>query len=192
MADLRAFIAVPLADTALAAVGRATDILRERPGGDSVRWVRPEGLHVTLRFLGTIAAERTPILAHHMGRAVAGCEPFELTLGALHAFPTPRRPRVVAISVAPEEPLSELAEAVERGVVASGFEPESRPFRAHLTLGRLRGGHAPDLSGIDELRATSPVHEAVLYESRLGRGGSRYVPLERVPLGANDSPRIHP
>ncbi len=191
MGNLRAFIGISLDEAALGAAARAMDAVRARPGGDRVRWVRPEGLHVTLRFLGTIEAERAPVLAHQVGRAVAGCEPFELCLGALHAFPSPRRPRVVALAVDPEAPLCELAAAVERGVVASGFEPEERPFRAHLTLGRLRDGRTPDLSGIDELRAASPVREVVLFESRLGRGGSRYFALERMPLGTHDSPRFH-
>jgi 2'-5' RNA ligase len=184
MAGIRAFLAVDLDDAARAEALELAQRLRGRPGGDHVRWVRSEALHVTLRFLGQMDPQRAGALTQHVAREVRTQEPFALRLGAPHPFPSARRPRVVALEVEPREPLGALADAVERGVVAAGFEPEARAFRAHLTLGRMRGGRPPQMEDLDAPRAESPVRDVVLYRSHLGRDGSRYEPLERMPLGS--------
>jgi 2'-5' RNA ligase len=184
MPGIRAFLAVDLDDAARVQALELAQRLRERPGGDHVRWVRSEALHVTLRFLGQMDPQRAGELAQRVAREVRTQEPFALRLGAPHPFPSPRRPRVVALEVEPREPLGALADAVERGVVAAGFEPEARAFRAHLTLGRMRGGRPPQMEDLDAPRAESPVRDVVLYRSHLGRGGSRHEPLERMPLGS--------
>ncbi|MBW2235821.1 MAG: RNA 2',3'-cyclic phosphodiesterase [Deltaproteobacteria bacterium] len=184
MAGIRAFLAVDLDDAARAEALELAQRLRGRPGGDHVRWVRSEALHVTLRFLGQMDPQRAAELTQHVAREVRTQEPFALRLGTPHPFPSARRPRVVALEIEPREPLGALADAVERGVVAAGFEPEARAFRAHLTLGRMRGGRPPQMEDLDAPRAESPVRDVVLYRSHLGRDGSRYEPLERMPLGS--------
>jgi 2'-5' RNA ligase len=92
------------------------------------------------------------------------------------------------VELEPEAELLALAERVEVGVVAAGLEPSPRRFRAHLTLGRVRGRRLPplDLSA----RSADPidVHEVVLFRSNLGRDGSRYTPLAKLPL-ASAAPR---
>jgi 2'-5' RNA ligase len=87
------------------------------------------------------------------------------------------------IELAPAEPLEQLAAAVEHGVVATGFEPEERRFRAHLTLGRLRGRRQPAMRGLAAPAGTAcEVAEVVLYRSELKPSGAEYTPLERVAL----------
>lgn len=186
---LRAFIAVDLPEPVRRAAAEVSRALHSAPGGEGVRWVRPEALHVTLRFLGQIEASRVAALARDVAGAIAGVPRLHLELGAVQVFPTPSRPRVVALGIAPEEPLAALAAAVERGVVAAGFESESRRFRPHLTLGRIRGRAAPDVAAVDP-PPPSPfeVKEAVLFRSDLLPQGARYTPLERMPLGGS----IHP
>jgi 2'-5' RNA ligase len=157
--------------------------LRERPGGDGVRWVRPEAWHVTLRFLGRIEASRVAPLARRASRELAELRPFALRLGPAELFPTPRRPRVVALGLAPQAPLAELAQALERAVAAEGFAREERPFRAHLTLGRVRERSFPAVDGIAAAAEEFEVEEVVLFRSELLPSGARYTPLERVPLG---------
>lgn len=180
---VRAFFAVDLDAAARSAAALLVQELRDGPGGDAVRWVRSEGLHVTLRFLGDVESAQVPPLARQVEACVAPLAPFVLTLGRASLFPSPRRPRVVALELAPPEPLAELAAAVERGVVEAGFEPEGRPFRAHLTLGRVRGRKAPATRGLAVPEGTRcPVAEVVLFRSELGRGGSKYTPLERMKL----------
>ena len=167
--------------------GAVADLLaRLREGsGPGVRWVRPEALHVTLRFLGNIGSEQIAPLRCSVGAAVSGLAPFRLGLGAVQHFPSSRRPRVVVLEVAPEANLSELAAAVERGTREQGFEPDDRPFRAHLTLGRMKsgGGRAPAIRGLVVPPDTGcAVEEVVLFRSELRREGARYTPLERMSL----------
>lgn len=178
-AFVRAFFAIDLTASAREAAQAVVHALRGLPGGDAVRWVRPEGLHVTLYFLGNIAWSQATPLARSVEEEVRGIAPFDLALGAAHLFPSARRPRVVALDVEPAEPVARLAAAVERGVVREGFEPESRAFRAHLTLGRVRTGRGPDPSGA-AAAALSPVDAVVLFRSEFSRSGARYTPLERV------------
>lgn len=185
-ARLRAFFALELAAPARAAVGALVRRLREQPGGDAVRWVREEKLHVTLCFLGDIAADRVDGLLREVAKRTPAVAPFDLELGRVHAFPSPRRFRVVALELGPLPPLQQLAAAVTDGVIAAGLPVEKRPFRAHLTLGRVRPRErpppvtAPDTPVAEATRVT----EAVLLRSELQSSGSRYFPLGRVPLGA--------
>lgn len=204
---LRAFFAIPLDGPARAAAGALVRVLRSRDGGARTRWVPEENLHVTLRFLGDVAASALPALLREVGAQTAEMQPFELRLGRLHPFPSARRPRVIALDLLPPEPVHALAAAVERGVVAAGAAPEERRFRAHLTLGRVRprepapdltdpGGMlltptrvtGPDTGGAEDVRVGEGtafhVTETVLFRSELRPRGSRYTPLGRVPLGA--------
>ncbi len=182
--ELRLFFGIELGDAARSEALRLVEELAADAGGDGVRWVRPEALHVTLRFLGATPAERVGEIVDHVRRESADCAPFELRLGALDAFPNPRRPRVVVLELTPEAPLVALADAVERGAVAAGFAPETRRFRGHVTLGRARNPRrprAPRLHGACE-PAPFPVDAFVLFQSRLSSQGARYTPLERIAL----------
>ncbi len=119
-----------------------------------------------------------------MARELRPLAPFGVRLGGLRLFPSVRRPRVLALDLEPEAPIAEMAKAVERGVVAVGFPPEPRRFRAHLTLARVREGRRLELVGApspEPLEFTA--RQAILFESRPERGGSLYTPLERMALG---------
>jgi len=188
---LRAFFAIELGEPARLAAAQVAAELRTRPGGDGVRWVRPENLHVTLRFLGEIAPAQAAPLAAHVREHAQALAPFALRLGALASLPPGRRPRVLVLELAPGEPLAALADAVERGVVAAGCAPEARNFRGHLTLGRVRErGASPSLAGLAAAPAEFVVTESVLFASELHPSGSRYTPLERVPLGGAGGGRL--
>lgn len=184
--SLRAFFAVELGEAARREAAVLVRRLAQRAGGDGVRWVRPEAFHVTLRLLGAVAEDRVPRVVREVRAATAHVAGFALRLGALHAFPSLRRARVVVLELAPHEPLVALAAAVEAGVVAAGFAPERRRYRGHLTLGRVRTGRLPAL---DDRVAPCPfpVCEFRLFHSQLSPQGSIYTSLERIPL-ANASP----
>lgn len=178
---IRAFFAVEMGEAARRAAAELARALRDAPGGDAVRWVRAENLHVTLRFLGPVEPARVPELVARVREEVAGTPPFELALGRLESLSG----RVLVLALEPRAPLAALAGAVERGVVAAGLPPESRPFRGHLTLGRLRGRRLPTVTAaVTPGRHPFPVREAVLFQSRPGPGGSQYTALERIALEA--------
>ena len=183
---LRAFFALEPAPPARAAAEGLVRRLRERPGGQDVRWVRGGNLHVTLRFLGQVATERIPELVRCVAAETRRMAPLRLRLGAVRIFPSARRPRVVSLDVDPPARLEALAAAVERGVVAAGVPAESRRFRPHLTLGRIPPrADPPSVTAADTAEADPfDVTELILFRSDLRPSGPRYSPLERVPLGA--------
>lgn len=179
--SVRAFFAVDLAEAARRDAERVAQRLRAAPGSGSVSWVRPENYHATLRFLGSVPTEQLPELGERVRSETSGLAPFALRLTRLRAFPSLRRPRVLALALEPAEPLAALAAAVERACVACGFAPERRPFRAHVTLGRVREGGAPASElAIDS--APFSVGGFALFQSRLSPRGSVYTPLERFLL----------
>jgi 2'-5' RNA ligase len=188
---LRTFFAVELGDEARRVAAALAERLAREPGGDAVRWVRPEALHVTLRFLGATPRARIPALVAAVRRETAGLVPFPLRLGALGAFPSSRRPRVVVVGVESDAgALAALAAAAERGAVAAGFAPEARAFHGHVTLGRVRGERSRvRLPEGERCEAPPfPVDALVLFQSEAAPGGSRYSALERIGLGGGASP----
>jgi 2'-5' RNA ligase len=196
----RLFVAVPLDQ---AAVSTVTDVVeriradREQvsPGERDVRWVRMDGLHLTLRFLGPTPEEHLGGVADAVRRAGAGQEAFEIEIDGGGAFPNPRRPRTLWLALTDgTNELAALASAVNRELVTAGWPAEERPFRAHLTLARSDGVPA----GADVARrlteAATGIHvrsvadRLVLFESITGGGPARYEPLETVPLRLRPAP----
>jgi len=181
--QVRSFFAVAFPEEARAAAAQLARRLRESERGEGVRWVRPEAYHLTLRFLGNVAREAIAGLAQRVTEEIAPVAPFEIRLGAALLFPSGRSPRVVALAVEPEATLASLAERVERGVVAAGLPAERRPFRAHLTLGRVRNRRFPSVAGESPVDCPAfSVGEIVLFQSDLRRTGAVYTPLERIAL----------
>ena len=189
--SIRTFFAVEIDDASRRAAHAVALRLAAAPRGDAVRWVRPESYHVTLRFLGTTHRDQLPELAAAARRATRGIAPFALQLGALTGLPA-QAPRAIVVDVAPHEPIAALAARVERAVVASGFAAESRAFRPHLTLGRIRErrGRAPLLDPALGPAGVAPfaVASFALFQSDLDPGGARYTPLERIALDQPFSP----
>lgn len=174
---MRLFLGVfPPAEVQEGAYG-ATESLR-RPG-DGVSWVKRENLHYTMRFLGEVGEDGARRATAAAAEAAAQHGAFEAELGGLGAFPSPRHPRVIWIGLARgAEPLEALARSLERSLEARGFEREKRPFKAHLTLGRVRD---PRADWSDRLAATAPaaappfrVATIQLVESKLSPKGSTY------------------
>jgi 2'-5' RNA ligase len=188
---IRSFIAVALPEPARAAVRQVIDGLR---GVGDVRWVTPEQLHLTLKFLGNATPAQAAELAGRLREIANIFSRFVVEFEGLGAFPNPARPRVVWLGVARgASELAALAAAVEEGCVSSGFPREERSFRAHLTLGRVRSPR--DLAALSgRLRSLAavpvppvPVEEFLLMESRLLPAGAVYRVRERFPLAGQES-----
>jgi 2'-5' RNA ligase len=182
---LRAFVALALEKDARSALAQAADTFQRQPWAKGMRWVRSEGLHLTLRFLGDTAFDAVPGLVDALGERLRQVEPFESSLRGLALFPSASRPRVVAALLKAEPALDALSAAVEEAVVAAGFPAQSRRFRAHITLGRFRrmGGRGLELNASLE-EVPIAVNEVVLFRSTLGPGGARYSELGRAALAA--------
>ena len=135
---VRAFIAAEISQEARDALESVADGLKAQ-GVSGVRWVRPQGVHLTLKFLGEIDEELVPGVLEAMERACRGTGPFTLGLGNVGAFPNTNSPRVIWVGLSGDvEPLSELQRRVDQSLhSALSFPLEARPFTPHLTLGRL-------------------------------------------------------
>lgn len=186
---MRLFVALNLPDAVRTALWDAAAPLRD--AGLPINWVRPEGMHVTLKFLGEVAESRTADLQSALGRACAGARTLSLGLEGFGAFPDARRPRVVWAGVVPEPALELLQHGVERELAPLGFPTEARAFRPHVTLGRAKGRGAPKpVAGLDAALESLAFAERALVatldlmQSRTpsGRGGPVYHAIHRERL----------
>ena len=181
----RAFVAVQLP----AVLGVLSDALRPLWPARGVAWVRPENLHLTLRFLG--AAEDAQIAALRQGLTALAArhEGFTAAIRQSGCFPNRRRPKLIWAGVADADGrLGALQRDVEAMVCAAGWLPEERAFRPHVTLGRVRPGVRPPSSkwSGDLPRLQVPVAAVELIESILKPTGAVHRPLHRAEL-AKDS-----
>ena len=101
-----------------------------------MRWVRPEGLHITLKFLGSIPPSKVELVRAAVERATLGVETVSVRVHGVGAFPNLRRPRVLWIG-ADAPGLAPLTARIDSALVAAGFAPAEREFSPHLTLGRV-------------------------------------------------------
>jgi len=177
---IRAFVALELEARAREAIGSLQARFR---GASGLRLVRPEGVHLTLRFLGSSAPAQLEALAPRLAAAAEACPPFEARLAGLGTFPERGAPGVLWLGVELPPPALELQRACERAARASGFAEEGRAFAAHLTLGRWRErAKRPALERV-ELGPTR-IDRLVLFRSETRSEGAVYTPLRRFPLGA--------
>lgn len=174
---MRLFAALPIPDPARSAIIAYLDGLRRTDW--PVRWIKPEGIHLTLKFYGEVVPERLDVIEEALRFAVVGTGPIPLRITELGAFPTASRPRVLWIGVDAPPALELLQDRLERGGEEIGFPPEGVPFQPHVTLGRVREGHRLPPGGLNAYPApadTAPflVDQLVLYESVLTSDGPRY------------------
>ncbi|MFN0094438.1 MAG: RNA 2',3'-cyclic phosphodiesterase [Dehalococcoidia bacterium] len=135
---VRLFVACEVPEDIRNSIGGVIDTLRDR-SGSAVRWIRPDGIHVTLKFLGEVPVKKLPAIKLAIQEAVVGHSPFELELDNIGTFGGREGLRIMWMGVAGDVlRLEALVRAVNAALAVVGFEPERRPFRPHLTLGRVR------------------------------------------------------
>jgi len=190
MDELRAFIAIELEPEILERIGALQAQLRQEVPEGLVRWVKPEGIHLTLQFLGDVPAVRIDAIADAMRQACAPQAAFRFAIGGMGCFPDVRRPRVIWVGVdEPAGALLNLQRAIVQAMKPLGFAPEKRPFSAHLTLGRVKEGRPAMLQALGarvtqggpELGAQAAT-EVHLIRSDLRPSGAVYTTLAVAPL----------
>jgi len=185
---IRTFVAVEINT----AVREQTEqlIKRLQTAPVDVKWVEPRNLHLTLKFLGDVAAEETVRVCHAVARTAEQVAPFELELCGAGAFPNAQRPRTLWLGTGSgRELLETLHQRLESALRKLGFRRESRRFHAHLTLGRVRHG-GPRTAELGELlrqyadyaAGRTTIRELVTFSSQLGRAGPTYEVLGRASL----------
>lgn len=184
---IRAFIAIELNEEVRRALSDLQRGLKKELA--AVRWVRPAGIHLTLKFLGDIPEEAVDAIGAALATATRGQGALNLSVKGLGVFPSIRKARVIWAGLGGETAaLFDLQRVVDAALEAVGFPREGRRFKAHLTLGRFK--KAPlthELAKVIEDRSAfppvaMPVDAVVLYRSELRPQGARYTTLSRVTL----------
>lgn len=184
----RCFVAIPLQPPASTAVADLVHGLRNDVRG--VKWVAPENLHLTVKFLGDLDNRDLPEACRYMREACEDIEPFTIYFQGLGTFPKNRAPRVVWLGIeANTESLQLVHQRLEHSLESLGVRRENRAFRPHLTLGRPTSNfdgealaHVLAAHG-NQLLAEMDVNEVQLMASFLDRGGPTYTVIDDVALG---------
>jgi len=188
MKAVRAFVAVLIDDELRRNIAAAQDSVREY--APEVKWVAPENFHITLKFLGEIDEQTVPEASAAIEAVAGAFAPFELSFAGLGVFPDLTRAKVVWVGAdrgAVE--LASLALAADNAVAGLGVSKQSAPFRAHLTVGRVKTMRPPAglARGISEAHAadlgTQRVESIALMRSELMREGPIYTPISIHGLG---------
>ena len=191
--DWRLFIALELPPDVLKAIGRVQNDLKSALGSRSLRWTRPEGIHLTLKFLGDVPTGQIDAIKAGMAQAASAGRPFELRALGLGCFPNLDRPRVLWAGLTGEiEPLRALQAAVEQQIAPLGFPAEARGFSPHLTLARTaQSAGRAEISAIGQAAASRArveiaawrVSTLSLMRSQLKPDGAAYTRVAGVELG---------
>ena len=189
--SIRTFIAIDLPPEAKTALATLTQTLKAH-GLSGVRWVNPNGIHLTLKFLGNIPPTIVPRILDALQAASQSHPPFNLSLGRLGVFPSPNNPRVLWVGLNGDLiALAKLQSSVEEHCCALGLDPDRRPFTPHLTLGRVRRSLPPSQRDLvrtalqDESTVDGPqwpIQEIHLIHSTLTPQGAIYRSLGAIPL----------
>jgi len=186
--SIRTFIAIELSDEIRAEIARIEDILKEEDA--DIRWVRPENVHLTLKFLGNVEAERIAKVEEGVRIAVQECPPFELVLSGAGAFPNLRRPRVIWVGVREDgEILRRVYRNTQHELLRRRFPKEKKRFSPHLTVGRVRSPRgiervAEAFQRLEVAPLEMTVEEIAVMRSDLYPTGPVYIPLAVVRLSS--------
>jgi 2'-5' RNA ligase len=194
---MRVFIGIDLEDEVRTKIARFLEGVRGF--APEARWVRPESLHMTLKFVGEQKPEQVEGISDRLRRVEGSA--IDIRLGGHGFFPTAKSPRVFWIGIQAGPELAELAATIDAGVAELGVPPEDRPFSPHLTLARGGSGSgSPKRRKSDRPNSTFAVlekrlaamgdldfgtmtaREFILYQSQLSPKGSKYTKLQRFPL----------
>jgi 2'-5' RNA ligase len=173
---VRLFLAINPPPDMQARIGQETAPLRD--AAPALRWVMPERMHLTVRFLGVQPMERIAAIHDAIDSAVARHADAPLALGGIGAFPDFRRARVVWLGVEPHPRLELLHHDIEQACAGLGFEAEGRPFRPHLTLARV-----PDGTTGDTLRALARASRKVRFSETMNVQSVDLMASELTPAG---------
>lgn len=191
MQSIRTFIAVEVGNDVKA---RAADLIKRLKKAEAdVRWVAPQNMHITLKFLGDVPNVEVPDVCRHVAEAVAQFEPFEIEFQAAGAFPDNARPKTLWIGVAPGEGfdrLQAMSDAIESRLHDEmGFARERRRFQPHLTIGRVNSAGAAQaaLAEIVEQNTSfdasiAEIDEVLIFASYLEKSGPTYNVMGRAEL----------
>ncbi len=185
---LRVFVAIDLPPRVKAAIGSVSQQLAGIKG--RIGWVKPQGVHLTLKFLGNVSPRQLERVKQALEASVGNIQPFSLQLTELGVFPNKNRPRVIWWGLTTNSPqLLQLYRSLENPLVKCGFPREKRRFTPHLTLGRVRELAQPQQLTEQMAKVKTPtlapiaVSQLELMQSTLTGTGAVYKRLASFPFG---------
>ena len=189
MGSIRTFIALELPEELKKSLGRLQSKFMERAAG--VKWIRPESMHLTLKFLGDTRVDSVLPVTRAIEKLVAGIDPFSFDVAGIGAFPNCRNPKVLWAGMQVDDRLNMFHEDLETALAGIGFASEDRPFAPHLTLGRLRDGRArKDVAGLIEQYGSErfgrfSADHIIFFKSELKPSGPVYREIKNFTLMKN-------
>ncbi len=183
----RAFIAIDLSENVRSSLGEVQEVLKLQ--GFRVKWIRPPNIHLTLKFLGNIDVADVSKIVGAMIGAAKDCAVVSLAAKGIGVFPDVRRPRVIWAGLSGQvEMLLDLQQSLDGHLADLGFPKETRGFRAHLTLGRVKGKINSDRLKAAMIESEGfeskpfDVNRIILFKSELRPGGAVYTQVQGVSL----------
>jgi len=162
--------------------------LKKNLGGEQLRWIDPQNLHLTLRFLGNTEDSQLDDISKALDILIPQYSQFNLEIEGLGIFGKHSLPKILWAGVKMPQNIYTLVANIEDIVCIAGFEQETKPYSPHLTLCRIKAlkGAAHLLELVDQYKKThfltQNVKEIILYESVLRSFGAVYVPLRKFDL----------
>lgn len=182
MKSIRAFFAITLPKSTQASLKKVLASLQQIIPTQIIRWTALPNLHITLQFLHEIQYAHLLQLIEKIQIELKNTAAFQLELGELEYFPTLKHPRVIALQAGPADILADLANTIGRGIAAANYPVAPGLFRGHLTLGRIARMNS-QLYSLEQIQLPSipkaEISEICLFESKPGKEGSLYIPLQQ-------------
>lgn len=185
---MRCFIAIELPEAVKSTLSGIEEELKKSKA--DVRWVKPDNVHLTLKFFGNIEDKKTEKIIEIMENICSQYAPFTIEIKGMGTFPNIKSPRVLWVGIEGNDTLKTLQEEIENKMESIGFEREDRAFTAHLTLGRFRSSiekegllKAVKLHEKDTFVGSINVQSLSLIRSDLHPEGARYTKIIDIPLG---------
>jgi len=187
----RLFLAIDPPEESNREIARIQERLQKLVSGD-VRWVKPGGFHLTLKFFGNVPATEIEQISAASRKAAATAAPFTLSLRGLGTFPSARHPRIIYLGMEGDtKRLAAFQAELEQELATRGFPMEERPFLPHLTLARIKS--LPESDGLHRELSAGGAYEAepftaselCLFKSELAPGGAIYTKLAAFPFAGS-------
>jgi RNA 2',3'-cyclic 3'-phosphodiesterase len=184
--NLRCFIAIGVPEPIKTDIGEVIDILKKHDA--DIKWVRPENMHLTLKFLGGTDEALLPKIKESLSDIVSSYAPFYIRIYGTGVFPNKRYPRVIWIGIEDPDILKKLKEDIEDSMSIFGYQREDKEFNPHLTLGRVRSqkGVVQAVTELDNFKGKEfgsfSVERIELMKSELKPGGPEYGCLYEIPF----------
>ena len=188
MKTTRSFIAIPLNEGLHGELAQLQNKLKA--ANADVKWVKPENIHITLKFLGNITDEQIEQVKNSLKNAVSGLKPYSIHLAEIGAFQKISYARVIWVGMDEgAEETKKIYQAIEEELSKGGFPKEKRPFSPHLTLGRVHSGKNKQglINVVEKEKSFSSseklsVGEIILFKSILSSVGPTYEPMFKGSL----------